>query len=56
MLSRHNRWRMYLDPRDPDYIEPPKQENETDEPDDYPTDSELDCFAAEAENRWRPTA
>lgn len=52
-MIRRPHWRTQLDPRDPDYIEPVQPDDDA-EPDDDPTDAELDRFAAEAENRWRP--
>lgn len=55
-MTRRPHWRTQLDPRDPDYIEPVQPDDDDDaEPDDNPTDAELDHFAAEAENSWRPT-
>lgn len=30
-MIRHNEWRMRLDPRDPDYLDPPTPEQEEEE-------------------------
>lgn len=58
MIPAPNRWRMHLDPRDPDWIGPDEDEehsdDEADADDDYPTDDELNCYASQRENDWRP--
>lgn len=46
------RWRMLLDPRDPDYVDPPELEDDAEPEDDHLTEDELDQAASEAESRW----